>query len=162
MATEYSAIAATAGFSESFDHFEFRLIYLEIWLLKRNWFWTAFAGKKEKTVENWARLNTQARKLNLKSVKRFWKISVLSKFWELFGFLAHLEPEKITFFFGKKAHFSLHKSPPKRAKLWPVPHETKNWARELPSQIYNLLRSLPDWSGKKSTFFFSDQYGPLY
>ena len=34
------------------------------------------------------------------------------KFWELFGFQAHLEPEKIwAYFFWQKSPFLLHKSP---------------------------------------------------
>ena len=44
--------------------------------------------------------------LKLKSVKRLWKFGILSKFWELFGFLAHMEPKKIwAYFFGQESPF---------------------------------------------------------
>ena len=33
---------------------------------------------------------------------------------------------------------------------------------ELPSQIQDVLRSLPDWSEKNVVFFFPDRYGRVY
>ena len=45
--------------------------------------------------------------------------------YRLIGRGGHTDPrKKILLFFGKKAHFLLHKSPLKRAQLRPVPDET--------------------------------------
>ena len=114
--------------------------------------------------QNWTYVVYRKPSSKLELVKRFWKFSILTKFWELFGFLAHLEVTKIWdyFFWAKKLIFQYIKHPYKRP----------NFGREeaCPKDIPESYRrgyadnswSLFVWRPKKVDIFFQHVYGPLY
>ena len=87
----------------------------------------------------------------------------MAKFWELFGFVAHMEPKKnwAYFFLAKKLIFYYINHPYKRP----------NFGRAGACFIFIVERSCRrfrkySWAfqigAKKVEFFFQDLYGPLY
>ena len=88
-------------------------------------------------------------------VDRFRKFRILAKFWELFGFLAHMEPQKIWvyFFRAEKPIFHYINHPYKRPNF-------KVCAATLIIELESCRRRFEMYSGafrigaKKSRFFF--------
>ena len=94
-------------------------------------------------------------------VDRFWNFRILAKFWELFGFLAHMEPKKIWvyFFLAEKLIFHYINHPYKRP----------NFGRAGACFIFIVERSRRrfrkySWAfrigAKKSRIFFSRSLWP--